>query len=149
MSAALKASGLKKRDVDERVAAELGRSASGMNGLASDVASGTREPTASVLAALARVLGVSGGWLLSGDGSMRVAEGALPPAGTYAQLPGWAEAAALEERRERLPVWAVRAAGRSPVLVKPVSVTAEVVYAVASCWLATASEEAREAARLA
>lgn len=136
--------GMSLIQVDKQTALALGRKSNSLYNLIADVEGAGRQPTADVLAAMAQVLGVSPGWLLAGVGPMK-ASGAAGP--TYGELAGWTAAAAVEERRDRVRAYAIRAAGRCPVLVTPREVSAELVYGVASLWLATASDADLAAAR--
>lgn len=140
---ALAHSGLVRSTVDTRTAAALGRAPRSLNGLTSDCISSRRQPTADVLAAMAEVMSVDPGWLLSGRGTMLSVAAATE---TYDSLPGWPEAADVEIRRDRVRAYVIRAAGRSPILVRPRSVDPELVYQVAMLWLSTADDAVREAA---
>jgi hypothetical protein len=100
-------------------------------------------PAADVVADLAEILDVSERWLLTGVGAMDRDAGGPE---TYDSLPGWAEAAKVETSRGRTQPYAIRAAGRSPVFVRPETVTADFVLQCAQFWLAHAQEEDRQAA---
>ena len=141
---ALAAAGLIPRAVDERCALALGRKANALQGLTGDVIAAGREPTAAVLAAMATALGVRAGWLLTGEEPMTA--GSTAPQ-TYGALPGWGTAAEAELARGRVMSYAIRAVASCPVLVTPRDVTPELVYAVASLWMATANDDALAAAR--
>lgn len=137
------ARGMTDMTIDKGVAAVLGRKPRGLNALTADVIAGKRKPTADVLEAMASFLRIDPGWLLAGRGGMDPESSATA---TYDSVPGWEEAARAELKRDRVRAYVIRAAGRSPVLVTPREVTPELVFQVATLWLSTATDAAREEA---
>ena len=97
--------------------------------------------------AFAIALGVRPAWLLAGDGEMLPKSGAT----AYADLPGWriAAGAALERLPRTIPIYAVEAAARRPVVAHPRVVTPDLVIALARFWFEFADDaEVSRAERL-
>lgn len=115
--------------------------------------SGPRSPNGDTLVQLARALGVSSDWLMSGEEASPVAPSAvvvrdeLPPEGAkrFGDLPGWAEAEA-EARRlygEDLPAYCWEAAREMAGNRWPAEITPQAVFRFARVWFEQASEEER------
>jgi hypothetical protein len=141
---ALKTRGKKPADLDHYLADRFGKEGGG-SGYAHRVLKRGLQPGPDHLAAIADFLDVSLEWLIRGGpiGMGRKAHEAPP---TYDSLTGWAEASTTEAARQRVPPYVIRAAGRSPILVPPSEVTADLVFRVAVFWLHDASDEVRSAA---
>lgn len=136
--------GMLPSHLDRAVAKIAGKTAkTAGTSLTAEVTREGRNPRADTLLMIAEALNVSPCWLLTGDGAMSRESQAIA---TYESLPGWPEAANEERKRERLAPWFIRAAGRSPVMVTPREVTPDLVFQVASFWLATAAVKECDAA---
>ena len=93
-------------------------------------------------AAIAEYLEISYTWLMTGQGPMdreETLEGI-----TYDSLPGWVDAAKAEIQLDRIPEYAIRAAGRCPAAVKPERITPDFVRACALFWLDHVPNEERK-----
>lgn len=139
---ALDSRGMKRGHLDEELARRLGKKGRGTGYVHSVVVRG-HQPRPENLKAIAAILRISHRWLLTGEGSMEPEEGSFA---TYDSLPGWAAAAAEETPRGRVAEYAIRAAGRSPVFVQPVEITADFVFRCATFWLEHAPEGDRKTA---
>lgn len=139
---ALKTRGKKAAHLDKYLAVRFGKKGDGA-GYVHRILKKGLQPGPDELAAIADFLGISLEWLVRGQGGMD-REGT--PTATYDSLEGWADAAAEEAEAGRVQPYAIRAAGRSPAMVRPVRVDAEFVFKCAMFWLGAAPEEERRGA---
>lgn len=114
-------------------------------GFTSQVIGRTSSPRLDSVILLAKTLRVRLEWLATDQGPMEL--GVAPEgAETYGQLGGWTDAAA---QVKGVPVYAVAAVSKRPVLLRPDRVSVEFVRALAGFWLSWAPAAEIDAAALA
>ncbi len=144
----LEARGLTYRELADRAGL---KSATHVSSLLSK--GGPRSPNGDTLVQIARALGVSSDWLMTGEEapdtpnapSAVVVRNEMPPEGwkKFGELPGWTEAETGARRlyRDLLPDFAWEAAAAMAGARWPTEITPQTVYRFAKAWFDQASDE--------
>jgi hypothetical protein len=146
---ALKVRGRKATHIDAYLAERFQKKGAGEKGAGTGyvhrVLKKGQQPGPDELAAICDFLEIRIDWLVRGTGPMDRGRGPEDVA-TYDSIAGWAAAADQELQRGRVVQYAIRAAGRSPISVRPEVITPDFVFRAAMFWLESAPESERMAA---